>query len=50
MLENSVKNFTLGAWMKYAFMDVKHLTKWNGAAIASDVEAIRNFTNFIATS
>lgn len=48
VLETSVKNFTIGAWMKDAIMGVKHLTKWNRAAIVSDVEAIRNFTNFFS--
>jgi hypothetical protein len=48
VLETSVKNFTVGAWMKDAIMGIKHLTKWNRAAIVSDVEAIRNFTNFFS--
>ncbi|MBC7411877.1 MAG: STAS/SEC14 domain-containing protein [Bacteroidia bacterium] len=48
VLETSVKNFTIGAWMKDAMMGIKHLTKWNRAAIVSDVEAIRNFTNFFS--
>ena len=48
VLETSVKNFTVGAWMKDAMMGIKHLTKWNKAAIVSDVGAIRNFTNFFS--
>lgn len=48
VLETSVKNFTIGAWMKDAMMGLKHLTKWKRAAIVSDVEAIRNFTNFFS--
>ena len=48
VLETSVKNFTIGAWMKDAMMGIKHLTKWNKAAIVSDVEGIRNFTNFFS--
>jgi hypothetical protein len=48
VLETSVKNFTIGAWMKDAMMGIKHLTKWNRAAIVSDVEAIRNFTDFFS--
>jgi hypothetical protein len=48
VLETSLKNFTIGAWMKDAMMGLKHLTKWNRAAIVSDVEAIRNFTNFFS--
>jgi hypothetical protein len=48
VLETSLKNFTIGAWMKDAMMGIKHLTKWNRAAIVSDVAAIRNFTNFFS--
>ena len=48
VLDTSLKNFTIGAWMKDAMMGIKHLTKWNRAAIVSDVEAIRNFTNFFS--
>jgi hypothetical protein len=48
VLETSIKNFTFGAWMEDAMMGIKHLTKWNRAAIVSDVEGIRNFTNFFS--
>lgn len=48
VLDTSLKNFTIGAWMKDAMMGIKHLSKWNKAAIVSDVEAIRNFTNFFS--
>lgn len=48
VLETSLKNFTVGAWMKDALMGIKHLTKWNRAAIVSDTEAIRSFTNFFS--
>ena len=48
VLETSVKNFTIGAWMKDAIMGIKHLTKWNRAAIVSDVDAIRTFTDFFS--
>ena len=48
ILETDLNNFTIGAWMKDAMMGIKHLTKWNRAAIVSDVEAIRNFTDFFS--
>ena len=48
LLETSVKNFTIGAWMKDVMMGIKNLTKWNRVAIVSDEEAIRNFTNFFS--
>jgi hypothetical protein len=44
VLDTSIKNFTAGAWFKDATMGIQHLTKWNRAAIVSDVEAIRKFT------
>lgn len=48
VLDTSLKNFTVGAWLKDAMMGVKYLTKWNRAAIVSDEEAILNFTNFFS--
>lgn len=45
VLDTSIKNFTAGAWFKDAIMGVKHLTKWNRAAIVTDVEGIRTFTS-----
>ena len=48
VLDTSVKNFTAGAWFKDAIMGIKHLIKWNRAAIVSDVEAIRTFTNIFS--
>jgi hypothetical protein len=44
VLDTALKNFTFGAWMKDAIMGIKHLTKWNRAAIVTDVENIRRFT------
>ena len=48
VLETSVKNFKIGVWMKDAILGIKHVTKWNKAAIVSDVESIRNFTDFFS--
>lgn len=44
VLDTSIKNFTVGAWLKDAMMGLKHLAKWNRAAIVTDVEGIRTFT------
>lgn len=44
VLDTSIKNFSLGAWFQDAILGMKHLTKWNRAAIVSDVDAIRTFT------
>lgn len=43
VLDTSIKDFTAGAWFKDAIMGIKHLTKWNRAAIVSDIGAIRTF-------
>jgi len=48
VLETSIKNFTFGAWVEDAIMGIKHLIKWNKAAIVTDVEGIRTFTNLFS--
>jgi len=48
VLDTSIKNFTAGAWFKDSIMGVKHLTKWNRAAIVSDIGAIRTFTEIFS--
>lgn len=48
VLETPLSHFTLGAWFKDAIMGVKHLSKWNRAAIVSDVESIRKFTDMFS--
>jgi hypothetical protein len=44
VLDTSLKNFTMGAWLKDAAMGIKHLLKWNRAAIVTDIESVRTFT------
>ncbi len=48
VLDTSISNFTLGAWFKDAIMGIKHITKWNRAAIVTDVESIRVFTDIFS--
>jgi hypothetical protein len=48
VLDTSIKNFTAGAWFKDAIMGIKHLTKWNRAAIVTDVDGIRVFTGIFS--
>lgn len=45
VLETPLSNFSAGAWIKDAVMGLKHITKWNRAAIVSDNESIRKFTD-----
>src|SRR5687768_12561635 len=48
VLDTSLKNFTPGAWFKDAVMGIKHITKWNRAAIVTDVDAIHTFTTIFS--
>lgn len=45
VLDTSIKNFTVGAWMQDALLGIKNITKWKRAAIVSDLDAIRTFTD-----
>ena len=44
-LDNSPKDFTLGAWMQDALLGISNITKWNRAAIISDIEGVIKFTD-----
>ena len=44
-LDNSPKDFTLGAWLQDALLGISNITKWNRAAIISDSEAVIKFTD-----
>lgn len=48
VLDTSIKNFSKEAWFENAMMGMKNLTKWNRAAIVSDVTAIKVFTNIFS--
>lgn len=48
VLDTSIKNFSAGAWFKDAIMGIRHLSKWNRAAIVTDVEGIRTFTRIFS--
>ncbi len=45
VLDTDIKNFTAGAWLQDALLGLKHLGKWNRAAIVSDSDDIISFTN-----
>jgi hypothetical protein len=45
VLDTDIQNFTAGAWLQDAMLGMKHLGKWNRAAIVSDSEEIISFTN-----
>lgn len=48
VIDTSLQNFTAGAWIKDAILGIKNLTKWHRAAIVSDSEAIKKFTDFFS--
>ena len=43
-----MKNFTIGAWMKDALLGIKNISKWNRAAIVTDSEGIKTFTDMVS--
>ncbi|NOT73342.1 MAG: STAS/SEC14 domain-containing protein [Cyclobacteriaceae bacterium] len=43
-LDTKLSNFTLGAWLKDAMLGLNNLTNWNRAAIVTDSEKIKTFT------
>lgn len=45
VLDTSIKDFTAGAWLQDALLGVKNITKWNRAAIVSDSEGVKKFTD-----
>jgi hypothetical protein len=45
VLDNSPADFTLGAWMQDALLGIKNITKWNRAAIVTDIEGVITFTD-----
>lgn len=45
VLDTDIQNFTAGAWLQDALLGLKHLGKWNRAAIVTDTEEIITFTN-----
>jgi stage II sporulation SpoAA-like protein len=48
VLDTPLSNFTFGAWLKDALMGIRHLTKWHKAAIVSDTNGIRKFTDLFS--
>jgi len=44
-LDNTPADFTFGAWAQDAFLGIKNITKWNRAAIISDSDTVKKFTD-----
>ncbi|MEO5893458.1 MAG: STAS/SEC14 domain-containing protein [Ferruginibacter sp.] len=45
LLETSVSNFTLGAWMDDLLIGLKHFTNWNRIAIVTDQKLVEKFSD-----
>ena len=48
VIETDLSKFTAGAWFQDAMLGVKTLTKWNRAAIVTDKEGVKNFTDIFS--
>jgi hypothetical protein len=48
VLDTSLKNFTMGAFLKDLGVGVKHFTKWHKMAIVSESGAINKFTDLFS--
>ena len=48
ILDTSLSNFSLGAFMKDLGVGLKHFTSWHKMAIISESAAINNFTDFFS--
>lgn len=47
-LDTDLSNFTMGAWLQDVFLGLKNLSKWNRAAIVTDKEGVKNFTDIFS--
>ncbi|MBC7851223.1 MAG: STAS/SEC14 domain-containing protein [Chitinophagaceae bacterium] len=48
IIDTDLKNFTLGAWWQDALLGIKKIMKWRRAAIVSNSEGIRKFTDIFS--
>ncbi|MBC7888416.1 MAG: STAS/SEC14 domain-containing protein [Ferruginibacter sp.] len=45
LLETTVSNFTLGAWVDDLVIGLKHFTHWNRIAIVTNEKLVKNFSD-----
>lgn len=48
VIDTELTNFTVGAWLQDVLLGIKNIGKWNRAAILSDVEGVKVFTNIFS--
>jgi stage II sporulation SpoAA-like protein len=46
VINTSLKNYTIGAWIKDALLGFKYFAKWNKLGIVSNRKSIKKFTDF----
>ena len=46
VINTSLRNYTLGAWTKDAFLGLHYFPKWNKLGIVSEQKNIKEFTDF----
>jgi hypothetical protein len=47
-IDTELSNFTIGAWLQDAVLGIKVFSKWNRAAIVTDKEGIKTFTELFS--
>lgn len=45
VLDTPLSEFSAGAWLQDALLGLQNITKWNRAAIISDSQTVKNFTD-----
>ena len=48
VVDTPLKNFTIGAWLRDAMVGLNNINKWNRAAIVTDSEGIKWFTELFS--
>ena len=46
LLNTSLKNYSVGAWIQDLLLGLRYFPKWNKLAIVSDKKGIKKFTDF----
>jgi hypothetical protein len=46
VINTSLKNYSLGAWIKDALLGFRYFAKWNKLGIVSNKKSIKKFTDF----
>jgi hypothetical protein len=47
-LDTGLGNFSIGAWLQDALLGIKNITTWNRAAIVTEKEGVKIFTQLFS--